>query len=428
VANYPTALPSTTPTNHGQVVDEIVAIATTLGLNPQGGTGSVATRLAALAPPVCLVVSADAPSAYRTAAAGMGGTVFVCDGTDDQVQIQAAIDLAAALSARTTASPAGAQQWGLVQLTGGRFNISSAVLCRTAVRLTGAGWLTELRAVGCNSGGLLMLASVNEHLVQVDNLYLDGNDVGGGTCSAIDFVMTGSTDAGVATYPDSNPDAYHKITDLFIRNFETTASSMDATSVTTNTRHGIRLFCTTTANQRGWIIDRIQMRRIDGNGIIVNSSSDGYLTNTHLGSIRGSGYVITSANVKMSNNKAFYCNGWGLDWQSGQGICTGFEAQDSHKGVYAAGRQGVMTNIIIDCCRDEGMVVDASRQMITGVSVTRSAARYTTMTYGIRYVSGSDCTVIGMVDTVSITTRLSGTFPAGSFVRINGSGTVTAVG
>lgn len=45
MANYPTSLPSSTPASHGVVKDEMIAIATELGLNPSGSDATVVTRL-----------------------------------------------------------------------------------------------------------------------------------------------------------------------------------------------------------------------------------------------------------------------------------------------------------------------------------------------------------------------------------------------
>lgn len=47
MANYPGSLPSTTPATHTAVNNEIVAIATALGTNPQGVYATVAARCAA---------------------------------------------------------------------------------------------------------------------------------------------------------------------------------------------------------------------------------------------------------------------------------------------------------------------------------------------------------------------------------------------
>src|SRR5690606_18471027 len=62
---------------------------------PSGGGGG--DGIAAV--PGCWVLSADTPAAIRDALTGLPN-VFVCDGTDDQVEINAAIDYAAPLYAR----------------------------------------------------------------------------------------------------------------------------------------------------------------------------------------------------------------------------------------------------------------------------------------------------------------------------------------
>jgi hypothetical protein len=49
VANYPTALPSATPATHAEVLAELRAIATELGLDPSGASATVAARLSGLA-------------------------------------------------------------------------------------------------------------------------------------------------------------------------------------------------------------------------------------------------------------------------------------------------------------------------------------------------------------------------------------------
>ncbi|GAA1498823.1 hypothetical protein [Paeniglutamicibacter kerguelensis] len=112
-----------------------------------------------------IVISSDAPAAVKATA---GTYVLVATGTNDGAVINAAIDLAAALQARNDTSPAGAAQLGTVRLTGGRFNITSPILMRSGVRLTGAGWLTELRAVNCTAAGMIMLASAGDHMVMVE--------------------------------------------------------------------------------------------------------------------------------------------------------------------------------------------------------------------------------------------------------------------
>lgn len=368
--------------------------------------------------PTVLVASADASNTIKAQAD------FVCDGTADQVQINSAIDIAAALTSRSTASPVGAQQRGHVILSGGRFNCNDAIVMRTAVRLSGQGWLSEIRAVSCNATGLIRLASVNEHLCQIDRLYLYGNYSAGGSCDAINFDMTGSTNAGVGTYPSSSPDSYHHLTDLFIDGFTSTAG-----------RNGIKIWCSASANNRGNMIDRIQMRNIDNHGIWLSSASDSYISNTHIGTCGGSGYYIETSNTKMTNNKAFYCDGaeGGLYLNSDHATVSVFEAQECHTGIRIDGSDTALSAIKADICRDDGIFVNRSRTTISGFAVSwKTGMRYgsTPTTNGIRFASGlSDLNIMGHVaSTASVTNRVVGTPGGGSFMRVSGGGTLVSVG
>ncbi|GAA1498824.1 right-handed parallel beta-helix repeat-containing protein [Paeniglutamicibacter kerguelensis] len=245
---------------------------------------------------------------------------------------------------------------------------------------------------------------------------MNGNYSSGGTSAGIYFNMTGSTNADVSKYPPSNPDSYHTIQDVYIRAFTSGVN-----------RHGIVLFCTSTAAQRGWMIDRVQLREIGGHGIWVQSSSDGFISNVHAGTVTGDGFKIDTANVKMANSKAFYCDGWGLNWLSSYGVVSGFESQDNAKGVYVGQPNNTLTGIVVDDCRDEGLYIDHDRITATGFTIGKNGSRYATMANGVRIGSGcADTTAIGMV--ANATNRVVGTWGAGSYVRINGNGSLVAVG
>lgn len=175
-----------------------------------GGGGSFLT-------PEIWVASVDAPSAVQSAITAAGG--YVCDGTADQVQINAAIDQAAPLQSRSAVSPASAEGRGLVMLTGGRFTINGSVAMRSGVTLAGCGWGTELFASGIGANAMIDLATVNEHAVEVRDMHLYGNWASGGTGHGIDFDMTGSTNAGVGEYPSTSPDSYSRLYNLYINGF-----------------------------------------------------------------------------------------------------------------------------------------------------------------------------------------------------------------
>lgn len=63
MANYPTSLPSSTPADHAEVLGEVIAIATELGLDPSGtGYSSVKDRLTGLS--AAAVLAAGAGTTY----------------------------------------------------------------------------------------------------------------------------------------------------------------------------------------------------------------------------------------------------------------------------------------------------------------------------------------------------------------------------
>lgn len=367
--------------------------------------------------PHVLVASTDAPTGVKDRAD------FVCDGTADQTEINSAIDLAAPLQSRNADSPASAQQRGMVLLSGGRFNCSGAILMRTGVRLTGMGYLSEIRAVSCNATGLIKLAGVNEHGTQVDNLYLYGNYSAGGTCNAIDYDMTGSTNAGVSTYPATNPDANHQIHDLLIWGFDS------------GTRSGIKIWCTSTANNRVNRISGVLIRDISQHGIWLQSASDDRLSDIEIGGCTGgSGFYIDTSNCRLTNCKAFYCDGTlgAFYINSDYASLAACEAQESVVGFTINGL-GVIGQIQANVCQTDGVVISRS-QVRLDVQVTwKTGLRWgsTPTTNGIKFTgSPTDVHVTGHVDATSdVTNRVvSAPTDAGSILAIAGGGTRVTLG
>jgi hypothetical protein len=361
--------------------------------------------------PFILVASKDATAAVKAAAD------YVCDGTADQTEINLAISDAAALVGYNAGMPAGAQQAGKVLLTGGRFNISGAILMRTAVWLAGSGWLTELRAVTCNDAGVITLNAPNDHLCRVSDLWLNGNFSSGGTCNAIDFDMSSS---GVTTgYPDTNPDSYHMIHDLYVGGF------------TGGTRHGVYLHASTTANNRGNMIYNLQMRNFSGNGIYLSASSDSFIQNCHVGTVTGTGIYVNTGNTKVNNCKTFYCDTYGFYFASGRGAVVGCESQDNAIGFMFDGSPYVASGIVCDTSLTCGIQVSSSQLQLNGFDVfLRSGGRYATQTQGLFFDAAySDCTVVGFVNPSGITTPISGSLASASrnFMRVSDGTTMVSV-
>lgn len=356
------------------------------------------------------VLSTDAPSAWKTAAAADATHTLVCDGTNDEVQINAAIDLAAPLQSRNAGMPAGAEQLGKVQLSGGRFNIGSAgIKMHTAVWLAGAGMASEVRAVSCNQPGMITLTSPSDHLCHISDMYLNGNSGSGGTCSAIDFDMTSS--GSTSTYPDSNPDSDHLIENLYIDEFRGT------------NRHGVYLHSTGTANNRGNIVRDLQIRDCTGGmGIYFDGASDSYIGFCHIGGSGDTAYRIAGGNTKMIGNKSFYSNNCGVWITSGRALVSGHESQDESTGLFFDGVPGTATGLVVDTCDVAGIRVSNDRLQIVGFNIfLRSGGRYTTQQRGLWYDGTfTNCAIIGNVENASITVPISGTVATGTnFVTVS---------
>jgi hypothetical protein len=357
------------------------------------------------------VLSTDAPTEWKTAAAADPYT-WVCDGTNDEVQIQAALDAAAprvgASAPYNPGSPASARSIGMVQLGGGRFNIGAAgLVMHNATHLNGAGLAsTELRAVSCNQTGLIRLSAATDHLVHLSNFYMQGNSGGGGTCSAIHFNMTGG--ANTSTYPDANPDSDHLIENLYIFGFDANTA-----------RNGIWLQAGSGDHNRGNIVRNIQMRgnyaNPGGVGIYFNGASDSYIEACHLGGYNV-GYQIAGGNTKLIGNKSFYSNQYGVWVTSGRALISGHESQDDDTGLFLDGVPATCTGLVVDTSNASGIQVSNDRQQIIGFNIfNRGGGRYATTVKGLWYDGAfTNCAIIGNVENSAITTPISGTPATGT--------------
>lgn len=383
---------------------------------PAGGGGS------AFIPGEVCVASNDMPTAVKDSVSAAGG--FVCDGTNDQVQINQAIDKAAVIQSRNANSPATAESRGMVRLTGGRFNVSDPVLMRTAVTLKGSGWITELFAASLGADPLIKLATVNEHACEVGDLHVYGNWASGGTGHGIDFDMTGSAGSGspsVGDYPSTAPDSYHRLYNLYINGFGNGTG-----------RVGIRLYAASTANHRGnWIRD-VMLHDV-GTGVLIDGSSDNYLQSIHLGTAAVDGLSLQGGNNYVTNSSFTYCDNYGINMGSGRHTLGVIKLQDNVNGMLMGASTSSIAGMIIDTCQTDGLVISSDDFTIAGLEVMfRTSGRFgaTPQTNGIRFSgSRSGLTMLGNVVPSNITNRVTGTAPTNSFIRIGqGSSGLYSVG
>lgn len=407
----------------GQLQTDVENIANEL-LASRGAYASLLARLSAsgasYTSPAIVVASADASSAVKA------GANYVCDGTNDQVEINAAIDLASPLNSRNSLMPVGAAQVGKVQLSGGRFNCGGSILMRSGVHLAGMGFATEVRpvslsaATGAGSGvALIKLAAATDHATMVRELWLNGNFAGGGACHGIHYDMTGATDT--TQYPTTDPDAYHYIQDCLFNGF------------TTGTRHNIWLYAATTANNRAAMITGITGRVPSGDNIRLEGCSDSTIGNCHVGGAGGSNYYVSGGNTRIGNCKSMYANTNGLYVSSGRCTIGNFESQDDSTGVYIDGSPIVAHGLTIDTSSVAGLVVSTSKAQIHGFSIyNRGGGRYATTTKGLYIDSNSytDLHLTGAVEPSLITTPITGTVsaPNRNFMRVTDGTSLVSVG
>lgn len=366
----------------------------------QSGGGGGSTAAAAV-----LVASKDMPLAIKNAAD------YVCDGTNDEVEINSAIAAAAGQGGR-----------GKVQLTGGVFNLSGSILVRTGVWLAGSGALTELKAISLSAVtgagtevAMIKLFDINTHVVCVSDMYINGNFASGGSGHALCFESATSGDDQTG-YPNFDPDPDCAIRNLYINGFSNGTG-----------RNGLHL----KTDMRGTIIQNCQMRNFSGNGIFMDSTPDSHISNVHLGGAAGSGYMISGGNVKLTNCKAFYCETWGFNITSGRGSLTGCEAQDNVNGVRIASANVAVAGLIVDTSQTTSLEIAANHASVTGLlCFNRGSGRYATTASGVVFTgSPTNITLVGSVNTSNLTTAVSGTYTAATnFVRLAATGSLISQG
>jgi hypothetical protein len=135
-----------------------------------------------------LIAVAYAPptsSATRTVAAAgsslVGRSNYTCDGTADDVEINAAI---------TAASAAGG---GKVLLSEGTFTLAAAVQMRSKVDLVGQGWGSILSAVASLNGNMVTLQNTSAGEFFIRSLAIDGNKASQASGGGINFDWSGGS-------------------------------------------------------------------------------------------------------------------------------------------------------------------------------------------------------------------------------------------
>lgn len=360
------------------------------------------------------VAAKDAPAYIKNDAN------YVCTGTNDQNTINAAIAEAA------TGPIAGSSERALnaVELSGGQYYCSGAILLRSGVDVAGAGaFASVLRAVNLTTAsgagsrvGLVKLFDLNTHGCGIHGFTLEGGGAGGGTCDGLVYSNNGASNP--SGYPYTSPDPYCYAHDLFVRGFR-------SPGVGGAGRNG--LYAET--DMRGTWFYSANVRDCSGDGIVLNGTPDSHVDRVHVGGCDGYGINVASGNNKVTNSKAFYCNTAGMRLAGSRGTFTCLEAQDCAVGFEISGTPCVVAGITADTCRDDGIIVRGTGLSLDGFQVfLRSSGRYPSQLRGLTFSGApAEITAIGRVATANIGVKVSGAPGPNSFVRIAG-GAMYAVG
>lgn len=372
-----------------------------------------------------IVYGSTVPSALRPAATNASAYVWVCDGTGDEVEINAAITAVNALGA------------GQVFLVGEYFAISGSIVMRSGVYLRGESIGCEVKAMTAISAGMISVYDLYTHATEVSHLFLNGNNQAGTHGIYYNNYDVSHTQAHNAQ-PRTNPDTAHLIHDLFIRDCG------DATTA----GHGIILWdWASRANK----VNDIRIQSVTGSGVIVGCA-DSHFVNVEVGSSGsggptwsegstpsgatptwnaiGHGFVIYQGNNLIQACKAWYSRGHGFYARSTQNQIENCQAQDNYRDGYKCGSG---KNNWSGCIADSNNQANGSGNVngttyagfrFTGASTVAEGllafdrGQGWTQAYGIVVTSGATYSLISGVTYANLTAGLSNATPTGTTVTV----------
>ena len=231
---------------------------------------------------------------------------FVCSGTDDQVQINQAIN---------ELIPNRSDLGGTVQLSPGTFFISDKIRMRPRVSLIGSGRATILKAMSewqshndpSLTGGVIEPNDLGIDKVHVASLAIDGNRK---NIHGIFFNITQQL------FDDGSPDAANAFTDLYIYR---------------PGQDGIRF---TGTRMRGSQLSRIRVWDAGGYGYHLDNP-DSFYSQLETGSSGKSGFFIDKANSRFTNCKAWFSEGHGFEIVGARNQFAACESQDNRMHGYS---------------------------------------------------------------------------------------------
>lgn len=384
-----------------------------------GGGGTVDHRMA-----TAYVYGSTFPSALRPAATDSANYIWLCDGSGDEVEINAAIAAVNAIGA------------GMVVLMGEFFSINNPIQMYTGVHLRGESIGCEVRA-NATMTALVVLhddghtGGTTTHATELSHLYLNGNNKAG--THGIYYNNYGASQA-YDSQPPTNPDSAHRIHDLIIKYTGSAASA----------GHGIILWDWST---RANIVRDIRVQSVTGSGVIIGSA-DSHFENIEVGSSAGSGpswsegttpssatptfdaighgFVVYNGNNLLVNCKAWYSRGHGFYVKTQSTQLANCQAQDNYRdGFKDTGGRNTYANCEADSNNQAGTgsgyagfrFSGSSVQAIGCLSFDRGGQAWK-QDYGIVVSSGATYSYIQGVTKGNNTAGLSSSSPTGSTVTV----------
>lgn len=237
---------------------------------------------------LAVVYSSDCPSSLQRVAVD-NVTVFGCDGTADDVQINAAINAVAATGQTASTPPTGGG--GRVELVGFNFNLANKIVQQSWVDLSGVfGWAGT--AINLSSGftdtAMIDMGQTYTELMAIHGLRLNGKNIG----TAVPGIhLAGQTTQTPFTYSDPR----YKIYDCWIDQF--TGAGI-ATITSNRSSHIYDLHVTRNA---GWGIDGTGL--VDS--VVHNIEMEGNGTSGTSGGLYAGNVSTTYTHIRIYNSHGY---------------------------------------------------------------------------------------------------------------------------
>lgn len=290
---------------------------------------------------------------------------YLCDGTDDQVEINAAIQ----------ALPSGG---GEIVILDGTYNITATIaMDKDNVKLSGNGNATVLKRMWNNSvyyEGVITITTINGGC-RIENLFIDGNKTN----------YSSSDNNGIRVHENSNNNIIiHNICDDNYKSISISSNNnIIVNNICLNNQYGIYLFGYDNIIANNNCNNNYEGMYISGNGsnLIANN----------ICSYNDSGFSVVSSNSTVIGNICRKNNGNGILMSATNATVIGNICNDNTQtGIYSS--SSVNSTISGNTCNNNNIGIRASSySAITGNTC------YNNKLDGIILESNKCCTVTGNI-------------------------------